>query len=146
MKKPRLIIGCRARILTLREKPTRKGPNFFANEDHWRKEYGKREVLLLKRSHDRFSVMLLGKRVKELKRKDPKTVDGSMAWVPEEDMVLVNRKFCTNLSFMDWYQENEDNFCGDCGAWRPNDSEGYGTCLNKKCPGNHLEDYEDHDD
>ena len=139
MKKSRLIIGCRARILTLTEMPKRTGPDFYSNEESWRKEYGGQEVLILERSNDSFSVMLLGKGVKKLKKKDPKTTEGSMAWVPEDNMVLVDRNFEDNLDFIDWYQENEENFCGDCGVWR----EDKDPCPNEDCPGNHEEDYED---
>jgi hypothetical protein len=42
-----------------------------------------------------------------------------MAWIPEEDMKLINADFDTNLDFMDWYQEHEGDFCPDCGAWFP---------------------------
>jgi hypothetical protein len=139
MKKPRLIVGCRARFLTLKEKPARRGPKYFHDEEHWRREYGGREVLLLERSGGSFSVMLLGKGVKKLKKKDPKTVTNRMAWVPEEDMVLIDCNFEANMDFIDWYQENEENFCGDCGVWRKDKD----PCPNEDCPGNHEEDYEE---
>ncbi|KKN33243.1 hypothetical protein LCGC14_0805820 [marine sediment metagenome] len=134
-KKQRLTIGCRARILTIKEKPKQTGPRFFANESSWRESFGGREVLLVERSQSDFSVMLLGKGVKDFKRKDPNTADGGMAWVPESDMVLINKDFDTNLDFIDWYQEHEDEFCPDCGAWFP-ENDGMDTvCPNQKCPG-----------
>ncbi len=132
-KKQRLIIGSRARILTLKEKPKQVGPEFFKNEESWREEFGGREVLLVKRSSGDgdFSVMLLGKGVKELKRKDPHTVKDRMSWVPEEDMVLVDRDFDANLDFIDWYQEHEEEFCPDCGAWFPENETDDALCP---CP------------
>ena len=121
-KKQRLTIGCRARILTLKEKPKQTSVDgHYMNESSWRRDYGGREVLLAERTSGSgdFSVMLLGKGVKELKRKDPNTIVNQMAWVSEEDMVWVNSDFNTNLDFIDWYQENEEEFCPDCGAWFP---------------------------
>lgn len=115
----RLTVGCRARILTLKEKPKQTGRHHFANEEHWREEYGGREVLLLKRDDGQFHVMLLGEGVTKLKKEDEHTVENQMSWVPESDMVWVNSNFKANLDFIDWYQENEDNFCPDCGAWFP---------------------------
>lgn len=138
-KKPhRLTVGCRARIKTLKEMPTRKGPKFAGNEDHWRWGYGNREVLLLERSGTSgFSVMLLGKGVNKLKKKDPKTVENRMAWVPEDNLILVDTNFDENLDFIDWYQEHENYFCGDCGAWR----EEALVCPNKKCPSHFEEEF-----
>jgi len=119
-KKKRLTIGCRARIFTIKEIPKRTGPGYAGNEDSWRKEFGGREVLLQKRSASSgFSVMLIGEGVTELKKEVPKTIGNQMAWISEEDMELINRDFDTNLDFMDWYEENEENFCPDCGAWFP---------------------------
>jgi hypothetical protein len=120
-KMGRLTIGCRARILTLIERPSRNGKKgHFLNEDSWRRNYGGREVLLIERTTGGdFSVMLLGKGVTKLKRKDPNTVVNKMAWIPEEDLVLVDRNFDKNLDFIDWYQEHEDDFCPDCGTWFP---------------------------
>ena len=103
----RLTIGCRTRIITIKEKPKQEGSGHASNEDFWRRQYGGREVLLKERSHRSFSVMLIGNGVKELKKEDPNTITSEMAWVPEEDMELVNRDFDTNLDFMDWYQDNE---------------------------------------
>ena len=139
-KKQRLTIGCRARIITIEEKPKQTGSEFFANESSWREGYGGREVLLEERNQGDFSVMLLGKGVKELKKKDGHTIDGGMAWVPEEDMVFVNKDFDANLDFIDWYQEHEDEFCPDCGVWFPengglNEDETDVLCPNQKCPG-----------
>jgi len=136
-KKERLTIGCRARVLTIKKKPKRTGPNYYANEDSWRKEYGGREVLLTERiSGGAFSVMLLGKEVTELKTEDSKTVADEMAWVPEEDLELINRDFDTNMEFIDWYQEHKYEFCPDCGAWFPNRGGTNPTTKeNYECPG-----------
>ena len=139
-KKERLTIGCRARILTIKKKPKQKGPNHCIDEDSWRRQYGGREVLLTERtSGGKFAVMILGEGVTEFKREDPKTVEGEVAWIQEEDMVLVDRDFDKNLDFMDWYREHEDEFCPDCGAWFPNrgrckpDTETWEDCECPKC-------------
>ncbi len=134
-KKQRLTVGCRAHIITIEEKPKQTGPGFYGNEESWREDYGGREVLLVERSHGTFDVMLLGKGVKELKKKDPHTVVDKMAWIDEEDMVLVDSDFDTNLDFIDWYQEHEDEFCPDCGAWFPKQKMDEASCPNQKCPG-----------
>ena len=135
-KKHRFTVGCRARILTLAEKPpqTETKDGHYMNESSWRKDYGDREVILVERSHGTFTVMLLGEGVKKLKKEDPHTVDDEMAWIDEEDMVLVDKDFDTNLDFIDWYQEHEDEFCGDCGAWFPENGRDWFLCPNKECP------------
>lgn len=139
----RMTIGCRCRIKTLEEMPQRKGPTHYSNEHSWREEYGGREILLLERSSSGgFSFMLLGKGVTELKRETTGIVSGKCAWIDEDNLVLVDADFDTNLDFIDWYQENEDNFCGDCGAWfpdnmkreDPDDGDNY-RCPNPECPG-----------
>lgn len=113
----------------------------FKPESHWAKDWDwtGREVLLESRSQSSFSVIVLGQ--KELKKRDPKTVENEVAWVDEDDLEFVNADFETNLSFMDWYQEHKEDFCGDCGAWFPNNGrldpktdEDY-VCPNKDCAG-----------
>jgi hypothetical protein len=131
----RLTVGMRARIKTLKELPSRDGkPGHFDNESSWRKSYGSREVLLVERTtNGDFSVYLLG--TKLLKKRNSKTVENRMAWVPESDLVFVDADFETNLDFIDWYQNHEDEFCGDCGAWFPKNGIHGEVCPNKKCPG-----------
>lgn len=131
MTSKRLTVGMRAK---------------FTAESHWVKENwfsikAGAEVLIKERSSSAgFSVMLLGQ--KELKKKDPQTVLSKYAWVSEEDLEFVDADFDTNLEFIDWYSEHEDDFCGDCGAWFPeNGSMGEEAgaepyCPNKECPGN----------
>jgi hypothetical protein len=108
-------------------------------EHHWR-EYAGQECLLQERSSGGdFSVMILGQ--KELKKEDPETVTNQVAWVDEEDLEHVNSKFKANLDFMDWYQEHEEDFCGDCGIWFPNNgridpvTDEDHVCPNEKCMG-----------
>jgi len=86
--------------------------------------------------------MVLGKGTNvELKKEDSGTVINQVAWVDEEELDHINSDFDTNLDFMDWYQEHEDDFCGDCGAWFP-DNGRYDPitkedfiCPNRECPG-----------
>lgn len=91
------------------------------------------ECLLEERSGKSFSVMILGQ--KELKKEDPKTVLNQVAWVNEEDLEFVDDDFRTNLDFIDWYQEHEEDFCPDCGAWFPGNGLEDAQCPNEKCPG-----------
>lgn len=113
----------------------------FKSESHWAKDWdwAGQEVLLKERSGGEFSVMVLGQ--KELKREDPKTIDNEVAWVTENELEFVDDNFKANLEFMDWYQEHEDEFCSDCGAWFPDNGridpatdEDF-VCPNKDCPG-----------
>lgn len=103
-------------------------------------EKGNNEVLLIERSSSgRFSFLRLGQ--KELKRKDPKTVVGGGAWIGEEDLIFVDNNLKANMNFIDWYQEHEDEFCPDCGAWFPEqgteeEAGAEPACPNEKCPGN----------
>jgi hypothetical protein len=106
-------------------------------------EYAGHECLLQERSSTGgFSVMVLGEgKNVELKKEDPTTVVNQVAWVNEEELEHINSDFGTNLDFMDWYQEHEEDFCGDCGAWFPNSGgidpatdEDY-VCPNRECPG-----------
>ena len=114
----RLIIGMRARI--------KSGTRWDKKRDCCNKD-----VLLIQRvknSSNSFSVLILGQ--KELIKKDPKTVINT-ARVYEDELEFVNSDFETNLNFIDWYQRNEDGFCGDCGEWRNNAD----TCPNEECFG-----------
>lgn len=109
MKKSRLTVGYRARILTLKEKPRNK--KHLGYEGHsWRRDYGGREVLLSERDANcGFSVMLLDRGVTKL-IKDKNIISNEMAWVPESDMAIVDDDLGTNLDFMDWYKDNEENY------------------------------------
>lgn len=131
-KKSRLTIGCRARML---------------NTSHWGDDYAGREVLLKERSPGSgdFDVMILGKGVKELEREKSGIVTNEIAWVPESALELIDKDFDTNLDFMDWYTEHEDDFCPNCLAWfpgydEPQESGEYLKCPNKECPSNNPED------
>ena len=128
-KTRKLTIGMRARF---------KDNTSWTDEYH--KEYRGKECLLEERSNGSFSVHILGQ--KKLIKKDPNTITGGVAWVDEECLEFVDAKFKANLEFMDWYQEHEDEFCGDCGAWFPDNGRMDGKtgddyrCPNEKCPGN----------
>jgi hypothetical protein len=116
----RLTIGMRCKI-----KPS----------SSWYTKGGHNEALLQERSGDSFSFLGLGQ--KELKKEDPQTVTGGGAWINEDELEHIDSDFETNLDFMDWYEEHEEDFCGDCGAWFPeNGSMGEPSCPNEKCPGN----------
>ena len=128
MKAKRLTLGMRAKFV----------PHPGGNTS-W-DEFTGQECLLKERSSSGgFAVMVLGQ--SELKKEDPKTIENQVAWVDEGELEFVNADFDTNLEFMDWYQENDDNFCGDCGAWFPHngmmdpETERDHVCPNEKCLG-----------
>ena len=111
-------------------------------EDYSWREFAGHEALLRERSSGSFSVMVLGKgKNVELKKKDPNTIINQVAWVDESDLEFVDADFKANLEFMDWYEEYEDCFCGDCGAWFPDNGTVDPTtdkdhvCPNEDCPG-----------
>ena len=137
MTKPkRLTIGMRVRILTLGELKARLGKKFGRPDDYfWNKREGGQHALLQERSGGSFSILTIGDKWKNdriLPKETTGVIDGGGAWVDEECMKFVNADFDANLDYMDWYQENTYNFCGDCGEWYPNRGE---RCPNKKCPG-----------
>ena len=124
----RLTIGMRCRFISEKAK------------DHSWAEYAGHDVLLKERSSGGdFSVMILGQA--ELKKEDPKTVMNEVAWVSEDELEFVNSRFKANLDFMDWYEEHSDDFCGDCGAWFPDngrlnpETDDDYVCPNERCPG-----------
>jgi hypothetical protein len=131
MKNKKLTIGMRCRFIPEKAKKHAWG------------EFAGHECLLEERSSGSFSVMVLGKgRNVKLKKKTHETVINQVAWVDEDELEHVDSKFTANLDFIDWYQENEEHFCGDCGHWHPDNGrydpktkEDY-LCPNKKCPGN----------
>lgn len=132
MPEKRLTIGMRCR--------------FRPKRSSW-KEYTGHECLLQERSGKEFSVMVLakGKNVR-LEKEKTGVVINQVAWVAPGDLEYVDSKFKSNLDFMDWYEEHEEDFCGDCGAWFPGYSmageEGFeeARCPNEKCPGNLFAD------
>jgi len=137
MTKPRrLTIGMRCRIKTLKEVPSRNGKKgFVGNEDTWRRDYGGQHVFLKERSGGEFSVMLIGEKFTNeriLPIETTGVIENEMAWVSESDLAFVNADFDANLDYMDWYEGNENDFCGDCGAWHPDLSV---RCPNPGCPG-----------
>ena len=101
---PKLTIGYRCRI---------------KSTSSWNKNwgYGDREVLLQERSGGEFSVLVLKKGENVPLDKHWETVDNSIAWLTEDDLELVDKKIATNIKFMDWYEEHEEEFCPDCGYW-----------------------------
>ena len=131
MKKHYLTVGYRARILPAKPESLKEHQSF------WRKVYANREVLLIERNHgaNEFSAIVLREGVNvPLKKRDGKTVDDQIAWVPENELVLVDTNLEDNLNFIDWYQLNEDKFCPDCGVWFPNNGLDGHSCPSKKCP------------
>ena len=107
-------------------------------------EYAGHECLIEERSSGGdFSVMVLGQGDvgKTLKRKDPNTVINQVAWVDEDELEWVDSNLKKNMGFFDWYEENEENFCGDCGAWFPDkgrinlEADEDFVCPNEECAG-----------
>ena len=139
MTKPkRLTIGMRAKIKAV--KKTKEG-----YDGRWGAEYPNRHVLLQERSSGGdFSVMLIGKEFENeriLPKETTGVIENQMAWVHSSELEFVNADFDVNLDYMDWYQEHENDFCGDCLAWHPkrgirNPETGKDyRCPNPECPG-----------
>lgn len=118
----RLTLGYRARI-----KPTSSW------KDHG---YANREVILTKRSAGDWAVMVLKEGVNVPLDHHWKTVDDEVAWIHEDDLDLVDKDIDTNIQFMDWYHENEEDFCPDCGFFDENvlaKHDYYPYCPKCKC-------------
>lgn len=125
MAKRRLTVGMRCRI--------KKTSSWY-----YKHKPTLNEVILQERSGRSFSFIHLGQ--KKLIKKDPQTVIGGGAWIEEDELTFVNDNFKENLDFLDWYQEHEEDFCPDCGAWYPENGQWERPpCPNPKCPGTKLE-------
>ena len=140
MTKPRrLTIGMRARVLTLTELSKKLGKKCKADNYFWNVSEGGKHALLKERSSGGgFSILTIGKKWKNeriLPKETTGVIDGGGAWVDEECMEFVNADFDANLDYLDWYEEHEDGFCGDCGEWYPDRGQKDARCPNKKCPG-----------
>jgi len=142
-KPKHLTIGMRVRILTLAELSKKLGKKCKSADHFFNRYNGGQHAFLKERSSGSgdFSILIIGNKWKNeriLPKETTGVIDGGSAWVDEEVMEFVNADFNVNLDYMDWYQEHEHDFCYDCGVWR----EDKDPCPNKKCPGNHLEDYD----
>jgi hypothetical protein len=146
MTKPKqLTIGMRVRILTAAEMTKKFGKtNPKRNDYFWNQIEGGKHALLQERSNGSFSILTIGDRWKNkriLPKKTTGVIDGAAAWVNEDAMEFVNADFEANMDYLDWYQEHEDDFCGDCGEWFPkrgatDPKTGKDCrCPNKECPG-----------
>lgn len=144
--KKRLTVGMRVRILTLKELSKRKGKRCSGSDYYWNREYGGRHALLEEREagNNSFSILAIDKKWTDssiLPKNRAWVIDGGGAWVPEDVMEFVNANFKINMDYIDWYQENKYNFCGDCGEWFPKrgsvneETKKDYRCPNKKCPG-----------
>lgn len=103
----KLTLGYRARI-----KPSSR----WGDDD-----YANREVILAERSSGGdFSAMVLKEGVNVPLDKHWKTVADEIAWLHESELDLVDKNIDTNIRFMDWYHEHEDDFCPDCGFFDEN--------------------------
>jgi len=135
LQRKRLTIGMRVRILTIKEMEKKLGKKVKADDYFWNRTDGGKHALLQERSSGGgFSIITIGDKWKNeriLPKETTGVIDGGGAWVDEECMEFVNADFDANLDYLDWYQENESNFCGDCGAWKGEKDD----CSNKKCPG-----------
>ena len=103
-----LTSGYRARI-----KPT----------SSWAKNwnYGNHEVILTERSSNNdFSVMVLKEGVKVPLDHHWETVCDEVAWIHESNLDLVDKDIDTNIRFINWWHEHEEDFCPDCGYFDEN--------------------------
>ena len=97
VKVKRLTLGYRARI----------------KSERW-EEYTNHEVLLTERSGKNFGGIVLKKGANTLLTKGTGTVIDQVAWLYPDEIEFVDSNIEANMDFIDWYEENEDNFCPDC--------------------------------
>ena len=102
-----------------------------------------RQCLVEKRDGSDLAVFVLPKGFTGKITKDITLHDNSVAWVDEDDLILIDRDYATNLDFLDWFAEIKEDICGDCGKHMTDEE---GICPDPECPGNNLEDYIDDDD
>lgn len=105
-------------------------------------EYVGHEILLERRNGKKFSFLVLreGKNI-PLEKEKAGVVENWCSWITEDELEFVDSDFERNMDFIDWYQENEELFCPDCGAWYPKygridpETDDYYPCPNEECPG-----------
>ena len=97
----RLTIGCRVKL----------NPKVKSTWD-WLNGH---DLLLTERLGKEFAAIVLKKGVSMgLTEKPGMIIDNEVAWLSENELVLINADFDTNLNFIDWYQEHQADECPDC--------------------------------
>lgn len=107
----RLTLGHRARIKSTR----------------WDR-YDGHEVLLTKRSGKEFAGLVLKKGVDIPLVKGTGTIIDGVAWLHPNELEFVDDNIEANMGFIDWYEENEDSFCPDCGNFCGEDAVSCPKC------------------
>lgn len=97
--------------------------------DRW-DELNGHEVLLDGRSGKEFKGVVLKEGTNVPLAKGTGTVEDHVAWLHPDELEFVDNNLDANMDFIDWYKENEDNFCGDCGNFC---DENANTCLKCGC-------------
>lgn len=100
-----LTVGYRARIKPASDQEGR---------DMIRKWYANHEVLLTERSSGEFACIVLKKGTNVPLIRDANIVIDEVAWLSPEELEFVDDNVEANIDFIDWYKENEENFCPHC--------------------------------
>lgn len=96
----KLTVGCRAKI----------------KSERW-DEHNNHEVLLAYRKGKEFGATVLKEGTNVPLIKDTGTVIDQVAWLHPDEIVFVDDNIKDNMSLIDWYDENGENFCPDCGKF-----------------------------
>jgi len=120
-KNARITVGCRCA---------------FKKDSDWAKSWFEpgRHCIIEKRDGSDFAVFVLSKGFTGPLKRDILLYDNDVAWVPENDLELVDRNYPVNLDFLDWYQEIKEDICGDCCEAFYDHKRN--RCPNPNCPGN----------
>lgn len=106
---------------------------FKKDSKQW-EEYRGYECIPTERDNGEFEVLVLKKGTNVALDKEDPPYENQVAWVDEKDLEIVDRNISTNMAFVDWLQEHQDDFCPDCGGFTPGLEEivdAGGVC--KKC-------------
>lgn len=85
-------------------------------DSHWTDDFEPgRHMILTERKDGEFHVLVLPKGFTGELVKDITLIDDSVAWIGEGELDVVDGDLYTNMSFIDWYQNVQENECPDCG-------------------------------
>jgi len=90
--------------------------------DRW-EEFKGQDVLISKRNGNKFNVIVLASGVKEITL-EPSLFEDEAAWFSLDELEFVDNNLEANMAGINWYQEHQDEYCPDCGAYitPPNDT------------------------
>jgi len=86
-----------------------------------------RQLLLSARDNEEFNALVLRKNFTGEITRDLSICVDEVAWIREDELILVDKEVAKNLDFIDWYAEVAEDMCPHC---RKHVVE-----YEKKCPG-----------